>query len=114
MCLAEYVDVAGIQEQLRQFVAERDWERLHSPKNLTSALSVETSELLEIFQWLTEAESQLVMRGPEADHVREEMADVLIYLLRLADVLDIDLQEAVAAKIEMNRDKHPPSGVRAH
>ena len=98
MCLAALVDVALIQEQLRQFAADRDWERLHSPKNLAMALSVEASELLEIFQWLTESESQLVMTGASADHVREEVADVMIYLIRLADVLDIDLQGAVASK----------------
>lgn len=108
------MDVDAIQEQLRQFAADRDWERLHSPKNLASALSVEASELLEIFQWLTEAESRSVMSTSDAEHVRDEVADVMIYLLRLADVLDIDLQDAVAAKIEKNRHKHRPPGISTH
>ncbi len=109
MCLATFVNAEAIQKQLRQFAADRDWERLHSPKNLASALSVEASELLEIFQWLNEAESRSVMDTSEAEHVREELADVLIYLLRLADVLEIDLDQAVAEKIEKNGDKHPAS-----
>lgn len=103
------MDVAAIQEQLRQFAVDLDWERLHSPKNPASALSVEASELLEIFQWLTEGESRSVMDTSEAGHVREEVADVMMYLLRLADVLEIDLEDAVAEKIEKNSRKHPPS-----
>lgn len=96
-----------VQDQLRTFAAERDWEQFHSPKNLAMALSVEASELLEIFQWLTESQSREVMGTQEAEHVRDELADVMIYLLRLADVLDIDPQEAVAHKIVKNADIHP-------
>lgn len=101
------MNLARWQDRLRQFSEERDWEQFHTPKNLAMALSVEASELLEIFQWLTPEGSQQVMRGPAADAVRDEVADVMIYLLRLIDVLGIDLEEVVAAKIERNAARFP-------
>jgi dCTP diphosphatase len=101
------IDAAGVQAELRAFAAERDWERFHSPKNLAIALTVEAGELLEVFQWLGEAESQAVMQGPAAEAVEAEVADVLIYLLRLADILDIDLGQAVAAKLATNAERYP-------
>jgi dCTP diphosphatase len=102
------MDILAIQQQLRAFAEERDWEQFHSPKNLAIALAVEAAELLEPFQWLREEESLNLERRP-ADHarVREEIADVLIYLLRLADRLDIDLELAVAEKMRRNADKYP-------
>jgi len=101
----------ALRDTLRQFVAERDWDQFHSPKNLAMALSVEASELLEHFQWLTEAESH---RLPPAklDEVRDEMADVLVYLVRLADKLDVDLLDAAAKKIAKNALKYPVAQVR--
>lgn len=93
------------QDRLRSFGAERDWLRFHTPKNLVMALSVEASELLEIFQWLTPEESQQVMTGDRADDVRDEVADILIYLLRLADVLDVDLEDAVRVKVASNAER---------
>ncbi|MDD3618533.1 MAG: nucleotide pyrophosphohydrolase [Desulfobulbaceae bacterium] len=91
---------------LRQFAAERDWERCHSPKNLAMALNVEAAELMEHFQWLTEEESYL--RSPASrEAVSEELADVLIYLVRLADRLDIDLLAAAQSKIGKNARKYP-------
>jgi NTP pyrophosphatase (non-canonical NTP hydrolase) len=96
-----------VQEELRIFAVERDWEQFHSPKNLAMALSVEAAELMEIFQWLTEPQSHDVMGTQGAEHVRDELADVMIYLLRLADVLEVDLEAAVATKISKNRQKHP-------
>lgn len=101
------MSLEALQEQLRQFADQRDWQRFHTPKNLAMALSVEASELVEIFQWLTPEESAAVMSSDEADHVREELADILIYLTRLADVLDVDLLEAAAAKIEQNAGRFP-------
>lgn len=101
----------ALRDAVRQFVAERDWDQFHSPKNLAIALSVEASELLEIFQWLTEAESKSL--PPEkAAQLREEMADVLIYLVRLADKLEVDLLQAAAEKIAINRGKYPADKVR--
>jgi NTP pyrophosphatase (non-canonical NTP hydrolase) len=96
---------------LRQFVAERDWDQFHSPKNLAMALSVEASELLEHFQWMPEAESNRL--GPEKlNQVREEMADVLIYLVRIADKLGVDLLEASSKKLVVNAKKYPVENAR--
>lgn len=102
------MNLRRIQDDLRRFSAERDWERFHSPKNLAIALSVEASELLERFQWLTEDESrQLAQRPDDYRAVVEEMADVMIYLLRLADQLDADLERAVSEKMRRNAEKYP-------
>ena len=100
-----------LRDRLRSFAAERDWDQFHSPKNLASALSVEAAELLEHFQWLTEAESKALPPAKVAA-VRDEMADVLVYLVRLADKLDVDLLAAAAAKIDKNALKYPAAQVR--
>lgn len=106
------MDIQHWQNRLKEFAQDRDWERFHTPKNLAVALSVEASELLEIFQWMTDDQSQSVMGTAESEHVRDEIADVLIYLMRLADVLDVDLAEAVAAKIRANSMRRPtPDGL---
>ena len=95
-----------LRDSLRQFAAERDWDQFHSPKNLAMALAVEAAELLERFQWVTEDDSK---RLPPAElaAVREEMADVLNYLVRLADKLDVNLIEAAREKIARNAQKYP-------
>jgi NTP pyrophosphatase (non-canonical NTP hydrolase) len=99
-------DLAALRDDLRKFAAERDWDQFHSPKNLAAALAVEAAELLEPFQWLTEEQSRsLTPRQVEA--VRKEVADVLIYLVRLADKLDIDLISAARNKIVENAQKYP-------
>jgi len=102
------VTLDELRDRLRQFAAERDWEKFHTPKNLAMALSVEASELVEIFQWLTPQESAAVMDSDEADHVREELADILIYLVRVADVLDVDLISTAEAKVARNAERFPP------
>ncbi len=95
-----------LRQQLRSFAAERDWDQFHSPKNLAAALAVEAAELLEKFQWLTEAESQNL--PPETlEGVRHEVADVLLYLIRISDKLGIDLIAAAQEKIAMNEKKYP-------
>ena len=98
--------LARLRDSLRQFAAERDWDQFHSPKNLAMALAVEAAELLERFQWMTEEDSK---RLPPAElaRVREEMADVLNYLVRLADKLDVDLLEAARDKVALNAQKYP-------
>lgn len=104
-------DLPELRERVRAFVAERDWERFHSPKNLAMALSVEASELVELFQWLTEEESAAL--DPERRRrVAEEMADVLWFLVRLADRLDVDLLAAAEAKLAANAAKYPADRVR--
>src|SRR5262245_27929746 len=98
--------LSHLRDLLRQFAAERDWDQFHSPKNLASALAVEAAELLERFQWLTEDESRKLPPA-ELAKVREEMADVLNYLVRLADKLDVNLLDAAREKIKVNAVKYP-------
>jgi len=100
-----------LRDALRKFAEERDWDQYHSPKNLASALSVEAAELLERFQWLTEDQSRK-LPPEELQKVREEMADVLNYLVRLADKLDVNLLEAAREKIELNAQKYPVDKAR--
>ena len=97
--------------QLRRFAAERDWEQFHSPKNLAMALSVEVAEIVEIFQWLTEDQSRR-LDGEKLDKVKEEIADVMIFLTNLADKLGIDPLDAAKEKIEKNRKKYPANIVK--
>ncbi len=100
-----------LRQRLRQFARERDWEQFHSPKNLSMALIVEAAELVEHFQWLTEEQSRKL---PEKTlrEVEQEMADVFIYLNRMADLLGIDLLDAACRKIELNAKKYPAHEVR--
>jgi len=100
------MNIKDIQKQLSDFADERDWNQFHNPKNLAMALSVEASELVEIFQWLTPEQAEAIMDSDESEHVKEEMADVMIYLIRLADKLNIDLEEVVADKIIKNGEKY--------
>lgn len=99
-------DLTSLRDELRRFADERDWDQFHSPKNLASALAVEAAELLEPFQWLTQEESR-ALSPDQCDSVRKELADVLIYLVRLADKLDVDLIEAARDKIAENTTKYP-------
>jgi len=102
------LDVAALQNRLARFAAARDWQPFHTPKNLATALSVEASELVEIFQWLTPEQSARVMDDPESAHrVRDEVADVLAYLLQLCEVLGVDALAALAAKIDRNESRFP-------
>jgi NTP pyrophosphatase (non-canonical NTP hydrolase) len=100
-----------LRDALRQFAAERDWDQFHSPKNLAIALNVEAAELLEHFQWLSDAESAVIPPEKRAK-VREELADVLLYLIRLADKLDVDLATAAAEKLRINATKYPVDKAR--
>ena len=104
-------DLTELRDSLRRFADERDWNRFHSPKNLASALSVEAAELLERFQWLTEDESR-ALPPAELEKVRQEMADVLNYLVRLADKLDVNLIDAARDKIAINAQKYPVDKAR--
>ncbi|MBA2952000.1 nucleotide pyrophosphohydrolase [Streptomyces himalayensis] len=107
------LDLAGLQRRLAEFAAARDWQQYHTPKNLAAALSVEASELVEIFQWLTPEESAAVMDDPESAHrVTDEVADVLAYLLQLCEVLGIDALAALDAKIDRNEQRFPAPGGR--
>ncbi len=95
-----------LREKLAGFAAERDWDQFHNPKNLAMALVVEASELVEHFQWLSPAEAA-ALSGARKTEVAMEMADVLMFLLRLADKLEVDLIAAASEKLELNRQKYP-------
>jgi NTP pyrophosphatase (non-canonical NTP hydrolase) len=106
-------ELEGLREQLRNFARARDWDQFHSPKNLAMALSVEAGELLEIFQWLTEEQSRSL--APEAQAAaRDEIADVLLYLIRLGDQLGIDPVAAAHRKLVENAQKYPADKSRGN
>jgi NTP pyrophosphatase (non-canonical NTP hydrolase) len=104
-------DLDELKTRVRAFVAERDWERFHSPKNLAMALSVEASELVELFQWLTEEQSATLDENRRVQ-VAAELADVLWFVVRLSDRLGIDLLEAAEQKLAENARKYPVERVR--
>ena len=106
-------ELDGLREALRKFAAERDWDQFHSPKNLAMALSAEAAELLEVFQWLTEAQSRALT--PEAKAAAsEEIADVLLYLIRLGDKLGVDPLAAAQRKLAANELKYPADKARGN
>ena len=96
--------------RLKKFAEARDWEKFHTPKNLAMALSVEVSELSEIFQWMTAEESVNVMKDQKsADAVKDELADIALYLVRLSSILKVDLLAEANAKIDRNEKRFPPA-----
>jgi len=99
-------ELEKIKLRLRQFAEKRDWEQFHSPKNLSMALSAEVAEIVEHFQWLTEEQSKNLPNG-KLEEVETELADALIYLIRLADKLGVNLITAAQSKIEVNEQKYP-------
>ena len=99
-------DIPSLKASLRLFAAERDWDQFHSPKNLATALAVEAAEILEHFQWLTEEQSRSLPEERRAE-VADELADVLLYLVRLSDKLGIDLLAAADRKLQKNGLKYP-------
>jgi dCTP diphosphatase len=106
-------DLIELRDSMRRFTAERDWERFHDPKSLVLALTGEVGELAELMQWLPANEVvRLAADEPLGTRIGEEMSDILLYLVRLSDVLEIDLRSAVDRKLTMNAVKHsaPPAG----
>lgn len=107
------IEYTALTQALRQFAAERDWEQFHSPKNLVMALTSEVGELVELFQWMPEEQSKHAGQEPAtARAVRDELADVLLYLVRVADVLGVDLDAAVSDKLHANAIKYSAELVR--
>ena len=104
----------ALRDKLRAFTREREWDRYHTPKNLAMALIVEAAELAEHFQWLTPEESQSLGYGGKREQIRDELADVLIYLVELADALEVDLIAAARDKIEKNALKYPVEKARGN
>jgi NTP pyrophosphatase (non-canonical NTP hydrolase) len=104
------MDIKAVQKQLERFADERDWNQFHSPKNLAVSICIEAAELLELFQWDSEEAMTTMPTSPlEKRRQEDELADVMIYLLRLTDKLGIDLEGAVARKLEINAEKYPVS-----
>ena len=101
------INIEDLKQHLREFADERDWEKYHSPKNLVMAMSVEMAELMEHFEWMTEQQS-LNLDAETRDAVALEMADVMIYLVRMADRCGVDMDDAVLRKLMINADKYPP------
>jgi dCTP diphosphatase len=105
--------IETLTQEIREFVKERDWDQFHSIKNLAMALSVESSELVELFQWMPESESNDVKNNPIVlPKLQDEIADVFVYLLRIADKAEIDIERAVRGKMKKNAEKYPADKVR--
>ena len=110
---APLIDVTRLAAKLEQFATERDWTQFHSPKNLVMALTGEVGELNEIFQWMSEQASKEAGRDAQtAKAIQDELADVLLYLVRLSSVLGVDLNAAVQQKLEANAKRYPADKVR--
>ena len=107
------IDLTTLKQRLREFADARDWNQFHSPKNLAMALSVEVSEIVEHFQWLTEEQSKNLPQN-KLEEVEAELADTFIYLIRLADTLDVDLLDATIKKIAVNEKKYPVDKARGN
>jgi NTP pyrophosphatase (non-canonical NTP hydrolase) len=101
------MDIPALQDRLRRFADERAWQPYQTPKNLAMAMTVEAAELLEIFQWLT-PEQSLNLSDDQRRHLGEELSDVLLYLVQIADHAGVDLDAALERKLAMNAIKHPP------
>jgi NTP pyrophosphatase (non-canonical NTP hydrolase) len=109
------MNIEKIQQQLAVFAKERDWDQFHSPKNLSMALAGESGELLEVFQWLSQGGSERsALSNEQLQSATDELADILIYALRLADRLDIDLETAIAEKIEKNAARYTIEAARGN
>ena len=107
--------IADLRAQLEAFITERDWAQFHSPKNLSMAIAIEAAELMEHFQWLTTEESEsLVEERATRGQVMDELADVLLYCLSLANALDVDLSEAIINKLAHNARKYPADEYHGH
>lgn len=100
------MNIDKIKNKIKKFADERNWDKFHTPKNLAMALSVEVSELIEIFQWLNQEQSQNI-NNKDKQAAKEEIADIAIYLIRIADKLNIDLEKAIIQKLKMNAEKYP-------
>ncbi|OUR98735.1 nucleotide pyrophosphohydrolase [Halobacteriovorax marinus] len=109
--MTQVINISKWKKRLSEFAKIRDWGQFHNPKNLVMAMSVECSELVEHFQWLT-SEQSLNMSEEQMEGVKEEMADVLLYMLRLSDVLDVDIEEILEMKFKRNGEKYPAEKAR--
>jgi dCTP diphosphatase len=109
--MSEKIDVKELKKSISKFAQAREWEKFHTPKNIVMALSVEASELLELFQWLTPVESTQLNKVQKAQ-VADELSDVIVYATRLADLLDINLKSSIKSKMKKNARKYPAKLVK--
>ena len=111
--LDKHTTVSELRALVHQFVSARDWQPYHSPKNLSASIAIEAAELVEIFQWMTCEDSRQAASDPVVyEHARQELADVMIYCLSLANALDMDLGQAIYDKMKLNQIKYPVSRTR--
>ena len=107
------IDIERLSVALEQFADDRDWHQFHSPKNLVMALTGEVGELTEIFQWMTEEQSRTATHDANtAQQIKDELADVMLYLVRLSSVLGINMNEALTQKLQRNVENYPADKVR--
>lgn len=102
-------NIQQLKDKVAKFVADRNWKQFHNPKNLSMSIAIEASELMEIFQWMTEEEAWDVNNSSESTHLKEELSDVIIYCMSLANQLDIDITVAIEDKLKKNAIKYPVS-----
>lgn len=104
----EKTTVAELKAVMARFVAEREWNKYHDPKNLSMSIAIEAAELMEIFQWLKNEEAVALRNDPDRyQHIREEVSDIVLYCLSLSNILDIDLSKAISEKVTKNEQKYP-------
>jgi len=109
------IDLQKLNADIESFVNERDWDQFHSIKNLSMALSVESSELVEIFQWMKEEDSNQIKHDPKTmQKIEDEVADIFVYLMRIVSKTDIDLEKVVRAKMKKNAEKYPADKVKGN
>lgn len=105
--------ISQLKTLVGTFVRERDWEKFHSPKNLAMSISIEAAELMEIFQWFdTKGAASLLNKPQKAEHIKEELADILIYLISFCNLYKIDMADIIADKLRKNKSKFPAKQVR--
>ncbi len=102
-------NIQQLKDKIAKFVADRNWKQFHNPKNLSMSIAIEASELMEIFQWMREEEAWDVNNSSESTHLKEELSDVIIYCMSLANQLDIDITVAIEDKLKKNAIKYPVS-----
>ena len=109
--MSDEINVDALKKSIEEFANDRDWEQFHTPKNLACALSVESAELLEIFQWMSE-EEQKNISDEKKEAISEELSDILTYVVRLAGVMNINLSNSIEKKVKKNAKKYPAELVR--
>jgi len=101
------INIDELQERVRQFTKERGWDDFHNPKNLAMSISIESAELMEIFQWLTNDEAKAINQPDKLEHIGEEIADVIIYCLSLCNQFDLDATDVIIDKMNKNANRFP-------